>query len=136
MERGLDMHLRLCVVIGLVSALLMSACELDEEGASDAVGGDVGPNTAQGTCVQNDGSVCLEFAGAGWDEQSAGDTCVDADQTFIWGGLCATANVVGTCRIAADGEDLAVRDYYYTPFFDAASGETQCEGSGGTFTAR
>jgi hypothetical protein len=135
--KDLDMHFRLSVLAALIGALLLSACEVDEEGSDVVGGGDTSeqPGTAQGTCVENDGTVCREFLGAAFDEEAAEATCTADTQTFIWGGLCSDANVIGTCRLTTNGQGFAVLDYYYSTW-DLASAAAACNADGGRWTAR
>jgi hypothetical protein len=148
------MTMRRVLLLGAMAFLGLTACGGDDGGNT---GGDTGGNdTATGddvaggddtsggggvleiqpgdkpVCLENDGSMCVEYVGSAYTEDVAGAACDDEDQTFQWGGACPTDGAVGTCSVTAIGESYRMLDYFYS---DAANSKIGCEAAGGTWTA-
>jgi hypothetical protein len=77
-----------------------------------------------GSCNNPAGGMCIEYNGAGYkDSLRLQRTCEALKSTFISGGGCPAAGLVGSC-LRSKGEPLESTYRYYTQF----------PGSGNTFT--
>jgi hypothetical protein len=81
-----------------------------------------------------EGGRCIEVFADPSVEKAVAETCSE-DGTSTWRSrvACEPDGVVGTCQLAVPG---ACQTFFYSPPFDAATAQTDCEANGGVFTAR